>query len=246
MGAPEPERLIAGRYQLRSVIGRGGMGAVWRAHDELLNRDVAVKEIIWPPQLNPGDRETARRRAVREAQLAARLRHPNVVSVYDIVEEGDRTAIVMELVPYPSLRDILAEDGPLSPAQAARVGLGVLAALQAAHEAGVVHRDVKPANILLGPGDRVVLTDFGIAKAVDSSALTMSGVLIGSPSYLAPERAKGESSDAAADLWALGASLYAAVEGRPPFDREGGVLVSMTAVVTDEPDPPRRPARCGR
>jgi serine/threonine protein kinase len=239
MATSEPERLIAGRYQLRVVIGRGGMGAVWRAHDGLLNRDVAVKEIIWPPQMDPEERETARRRAVREAQLAARLRHPNVVSVYDIVEEDDRTSIVMELVPYRSLRDVIAEDGPLSPAHAARVGLGVLAALQAAHAAGVIHRDVKPANILLGPDDRVVLTDFGIAKAADSPALTMSGMLIGSPSYLAPERARGESSDAAADLWALGASLYASVEGRPPFDR-AGVLASLTAVVTDEPDSPRQ------
>jgi hypothetical protein len=238
MAASEPERLIAGRYQLLVVIGRGGMGAVWRAHDNLLNRDVAVKEIIWPPQLDPEERETARRRAVREAQLAARLRHPNVVSVYDIVEEDDRTSIVMELVPYRSLRDVIAEDGPLSPAHAARVGLGVLAGLQAAHDAGVIHRDVKPANILLGPDGRVVLTDFGISKAADSPALTMSGMLIGSPSYLAPERARGESSDAAADLWALGASLYAAVEGRPPFDRVG-VLASLTAVVTDEPDLPR-------
>jgi serine/threonine protein kinase len=237
MATCEPERLIAGRYQLRVVIGRGGMGAVWRAHDGLLNRDVAVKEIIWPPQMDPEERKTARSRAVREAQLAARLRHPNVVSVYDIVEEDDRTSIVMELVPYRSLRDVIAEDGPLSPAHAARVGLGVLAALQAAHAAGVIHRDVKPANILLGPDDRVVLTDFGIAKATDSPALTMSGMLIGSPSYLAPERARGESSDAAADLWALGASLYASVEGRPPFDRVG-VLASLTAVVTDEPDLP--------
>lgn len=169
--------------------------------------------------------------------MAARLRHPNVVGVYDIVEEDDRTSIVMELVPYRSLRDAVRDDGPLSPAQAARVGLGVLAALRAAHDVGVVHRDVKPANILLGPEGRVVLTDFGIAKAADSPALTASGVLIGSPSYLAPERAQGQQSGAAADLWALGASLYAAVEGRPPFDRDG-VLASLTAVVTDEPDPP--------
>jgi eukaryotic-like serine/threonine-protein kinase len=239
MAASEPERLIAGRYQLRVVIGRGGMGAVWQAHDELLNRDVAVKEIIWPSLLDPQERETARRRAVREAQLAARLRHPNVVSVYDIIEEDDRTSIVMELVPYRSLRDVIAEDGPLSPPQAARVGLGVLAALQAAHAAGVIHRDVKPANILLGPDDRVVLTDFGIAKAVDSPTLTTSGILIGSPSYLAPERAQGQDSAAAADLWALGASLYASVEGRPPFDRVGA-LASLTAVVADEPDPPRQ------
>jgi eukaryotic-like serine/threonine-protein kinase len=233
----EPERLLAGRYRLLAVLGKGGMGAVWRARDELLKRDVAVKEIIWPPQMDPDERETARLRAVREAQMAARLRHPNIVGIYDFFEEDGRPCIVMELVPYRSLRDAVRADGPLSAADAARVGLGVLAALAAVHEVGVVHRDVKPANILLGPEGRVVLTDFGIAKAADSPTLTKSGVLIGSASYIAPERALGGQASAAADLWALGASLYAAVEGRPPFDRDG-VLASLTAVVADEPDPP--------
>jgi serine/threonine protein kinase len=236
MLAGESERLLAGRYRLLAVIGRGGMGAVWRARDELLNRDVAVKEIVWPAQLDAEEREMARRRAVREAQLAARVRHPNVVGVYDIVQEGDRPSIVMELVPFRSLRDAVAEDGPMTPAEAARVGLSVLAALRAVHEVGVVHRDVKPANILLGPGGRVVLADFGIAKAADSPALTISGVLLGSPSYLAPERARGGRAGAAADMWALGASLFAAVEGHPPFERDG-VLASLTAVVSDELEP---------
>jgi serine/threonine protein kinase len=237
--AEEAGRLLAGRYRLGAVIGRGGMGAVWRARDELLNRDVAVKEIVWPVQLDPAERETARRRAVREAQLAARLSHPNVVGVYDILEEDGRPCIVMELVPFRSLRDAVAEDGPMSPAEAARLGLSVLVALRAVHEAGVVHRDVKPANILLGPEGRVVLADFGIAKAADSPALTASGVLLGSPSYLSPERARGDRADAAADLWALGASLYAAVEGRPPFERDS-VIASLTAVVADEPEPAPR------
>jgi serine/threonine protein kinase len=227
MLAGESERLLAGRYRLLAVIGRGGMGAVWRARDELLNRDVAVKEIVWPVQLDT---------EVREAQLAARVRHPNVVGVYDIVQEGDWPSIVMELVPFRSLRDAVAEDGPMPPAEAARVGLSVLAALRAVHEAGVVHRDVKPANILLGPEGRVVLADFGIAKAADSPALTISGVLLGSPSYLAPERARGGRAGAAADMWALGASLFAAVEGHPPFERDG-VLASLTAVVADELEP---------
>jgi eukaryotic-like serine/threonine-protein kinase len=239
MGGSEPGRLLAGRYRLLAVIGQGGMGAVWRARDELLKRDVAVKEIVWPPQMDPDERETARLRAVREAQMAARLRHPNVVGVYDFFEEDGRPCIVMELLPYRSLRDAVLTDGPLSPVDAARIGLGVLAALAATHEVGVLHRDVKPANILLSPEGRVVLTDFGIAKAVDSPTLTTSGVLIGSPSYIAPERARGGQASAAADLWALGASLYAAVEGRPPFDRNG-VLASLTAVVADEPDPPSR------
>jgi len=236
MLAGESERLLAGRYRLLAVIGRGGMGAVWRARDELLNRDVAVKEIVWPAQLDAEEREMARRRAVREAQMAARVRHPNVVGVYDIIEEGDRPSIVMELVPFRSLRDAVAEDGPMTPAEAARVGLSVLSALRAVHEVGVVHRDVKPANILLGPDGRVVLADFGIAKAADSPALTISGVLLGSPSYLAPERARGGRAGAAADMWALGASLFAAVEGHPPFERDG-VLASLTAVVADELEP---------
>ena len=234
--ADETERVLAGRYRLGAVIGRGGMGAVWRARDELLNRDVAIKEIVWPAQLDPAERETARRRAVREAQMAARLSHPNVVGVYDILDEDGRPCIVMELVPFRSLRDAVAEDGPMSPAEAADVGLSVLAALRAVHGAGVVHRDVKPANILLGPSGRVVLADFGIAKAADSPALTASGVLLGSPSYLAPERARGDRAGTAADLWALGASLYTAVEGRPPFERDS-MIASLTAVVADEPEP---------
>jgi eukaryotic-like serine/threonine-protein kinase len=238
MSAPETERLLAGRYRLRAVIGRGGMGAVWRARDEMLNRDVAVKEIIWPPGMDEAERDTVRRRAVREAQMLARLRHPNVVGVYDIFEDDGRPVIVMELVPFRSLRDTVRDDGPLPPARAARIGLGVLTGLRAAHQAEVVHRDVKPDNILLGPEDRIVLTDFGIAKAVDSPALTTSGILIGSPSYLAPERARGGPGDAAADLWGLGASLYWAVEGRPPFERPG-VLASLTAVVSEEPEPPQ-------
>jgi len=232
-----PERILAGRYRLLEMIGSGGMGAMWRAHDDVLGRYVAVKEIIFPPEMGPGERETARRRAVREAQLAARLLHRNIVTVYDIVEDAGRPAIVMELLPYRSLREVIRDDGPLSPVEAARVGLGVLTALQAAHGAGVLHRDVKPANIVLGPADRVILTDFGIAKAVDSPELTASGMLVGSPSYIAPERARGGNADEAADLWAVGASLYTAVEGRPPFDR-GGALASLTAVVSDEPDPP--------
>jgi tRNA A-37 threonylcarbamoyl transferase component Bud32 len=237
MSAPETERLLTGRYRLRAVIGRGGMGAVWRARDELLNRDVAVKEIIWPPEMDEADQETVRRRAVREAQMLARLRHPNVVGVYDFFEEAGRPVIVMELVPFHSLRDTVRDAGPLPPARVARIGLGTLAGLQAAHQAGIVHRDVKPANILLGPEDRIVLTDFGIAKAFDSPTLTTSGILIGSPSYLAPERALGEPGEAAADLWGLGASLYFAVEGKPPFERPG-VLASLTAVVSEEPEPP--------
>ena len=246
MGGSEPGRLLAGRYRLLAVIGQGGMGAVWRARDELLKRDVAVKEIIWPPQMDPDERETARLRAVREAQMAARLRHPNVVGVYDFFEEDGRPCIVMELVPYRSLRDAVRADGPLSPATRPGSAWASWPRSRPRTRWACLHRDVKPANILLSPEGRVVLTDFGIAKAADSPTLTTSGVLIGSPSYIAPERARGGQAAAAADLWALGASLYAAVEGRPPFDRDG-VLASLTAVVADEPDPPGHArARCGR
>ena len=236
MDSAEPGRLLDGRYRLSEVIGHGGMGVVWRARDELLDRDVAVKEIIWPASLTEQERQTACRRATREAQMAARLNHHNVVRIYDIVEEDDHPWIVMELLPYRSLRDIVRDEGALTPAQAATVGLGILAALRAAHAEGIAHRDVKPANVLIGPEDRVVLTDFGIARPADTTTLTTAGMLIGSPSYIAPERARGGPSGAPGDLWGLGASLYAAVEGHPPFEREH-VLAVLTAVVADDPEP---------
>jgi eukaryotic-like serine/threonine-protein kinase len=236
MDSAEHVRLIAGRYRLAQAIGRGGMGTVWRARDESLSRVVAVKEIVWLPHLSDAEREVARHRAVREAQVTARLNHPNVVRIYDIVEEEGRPWIVMELLPYRSLRDILQDDGPLAPAQAAKVGLGVLAALRAAHAEGVLHRDVKPANILISDEGRVLLTDFGIARAADSPSLTTSGMIAGSPPYISPERAHGGQAGPPGDLWGLGASLYAAVEGRPPFERDG-VLASLTAVVNDDQDP---------
>ena len=225
--------MVAGRYRLSAVIGRGGMGVVWQARDELLSRDVAVKEMIWPPSLTDQEQRAACRRATREAQVAARMNHRNVVRIFDIVEEDGCPWIVMELLPYRSLLDVIQDEGPLAPAEAAKVGLQILAALRAAHSEGIVHRDVKPANILIGPGNRVVLTDFGIAWAADSPAVTTAGVLLGSPSYIAPERARGGHSGAPGDLWGLGASLYTAVEGHPPFER-ANVLASITAVVTDE------------
>ena len=235
MEPTETGRLLSGRYRLRTVIGRGGMGVVWQAHDELLKRDVAMKELVWPPDFTEAEQEMACRRAVREAQMAGRLAHLNVVRIYDILEEDGHPWIIMELLPYQSLRDLVREEGPLAPARAARVGLGVLAALGAAHAEGVLHRDVKPANILVGPDGRVVLTDFGIARAVDSPTLTTAGMLVGSPSYIAPERARGGESSPAGDLWGLGASLYAAVEGHPPFERDAA-LATLTAVVVDEPE----------
>jgi serine/threonine protein kinase len=240
MDATDPGRLLAGRYRLTAVIGSGGMGVVWQGHDELLGRDVAVKEIIWPPHLTEQEQQVACRRATREAQMAGRLNHRNVVRIYDIAEDDGHPCIVMEFLPFKSLRDLLTDEGPLPPDRAARVGLGVLAALSAAHAQGILHRDVKPANILVGPDGRVVLTDFGIARAADSPTLTADGALLGSPSYIAPERARGGQAGAGApaDLWGLGASLYAAVEGHPPFERNGA-LATLTAVVTDEPEQAR-------
>ena len=238
MDTAGPESGVAGRYKLRAVLGRGGMGVVWLAGDELLHRDVAVKEILWPPLLEEKERKL-RQRALREARTAARLDHPNIIRVYDVVEEDRRPWIVMQLVRYPSLSEVVRDDGPLPPDRAARVGLEILAAITAAHAAGVLHRDVKPGNVLLGPEDQVVLTDFGMAIADGSPTLTTSNVLIGSPSYLAPERARGLPGTPAADLWSLGATLYSAVEGRPPFDRDGTMAV-LTAIVSAEPDPPQR------
>jgi serine/threonine protein kinase len=237
MESAGPGRLIAGRYRLNAVIGRGGMGLVWRARDELLGRDVAVKELAWPAYLSEQEQRVARQCAAREAQAAARVSHPNVIRIFDVIEEDGCPWIVMEFLPRGSLHDLIEREGPLSPVQAAAVGLGILAALRAAHAEGIVHRDVKPANILLAQ-DRVVLTDFGIAQAAGTSALTTAvDVLIGSPAYIAPERARGRQSGPPADLWGLGASLYAAVEGRGPFDRDGDALASLAAVVADEPPP---------
>jgi serine/threonine protein kinase len=227
--------LIAGRYQLGAVVGRGGMGIVWQARDELLGRDVAVKELSWPTYFSAEERQAARRRAVREARAAARLSHRNVIQVFDILEEEGCPWIVMELLSPRTLSDLVREEGPLSPAQAAQVGLEILAALRAAHALDIVHRDVKPANILMAP-DRAVLVDFGIAQAETSVGAITTSMLIGSPAYIAPERARGGPSGPPADLWGLGASLYAAVEGNGPFEREGGALASLTAVVADEPE----------
>jgi len=233
----QPGDLIAGRYRLRGVIGHGGMGVVWVAVDELLNRDVAIKETVRPPEFDDTEWNALRERSISEARTAARLTHENIVGVFDILEQDGRPWLVMQLVPFPSLDDVIHRSGPLSPGHAARVGLSVLAAIQAAHSAGVLHRDVKPANILLGPDNQVFLADFGLAVTDDSPHVTRSGLIIGSPAYMSPERARGELASRAADLWSLGATLYAAVEGRDPFERNGSAAV-LAAVLTDEPDMP--------
>ncbi len=232
-------RVVAGRYRLVTPLGSGGMGTVWLALDGVLHRQVAVKEVYPPPGVSESERELLRDRTFREARTAARLSHPNVVTIYDVVEDGNQPWIVMELVRARSLRDMVQEDGPLTPEHAAKIGLQVLAALRAAHALGIMHRDVKPGNVLIETDGRAVLADFGIARAEDSPNTTTTGVLVGSPSYIAPERARGERGGPESDLWSLGATLYAAVEGRPPYER-AGALATLTAVVTEDPDPPRR------
>jgi len=231
--------VLSGRYRLVEPLASGGMGTVWRALDLLLDRPVAVKEVRLPPSLDDDARQLLRRRTIREAQVAARLRHPAVVTIFDVVEQDGRPWIVMELVPSRSLAEIIRTDGPLPPARVAGIGLRVLDAIVTAAAAGVEHRDIKPANVLVTTQGRVVLTDFGIARHVGDDTLTSAGLIVGSPDYLAPERARGRTGGLAADLWSLGATMYDAVEGRRPFERNGP-LPTLAAVVMDEPDPPQR------
>ncbi len=234
MGSSPPSvHLVADRYRLLEPLGSGGMGTVWRGHDELLGRTVAVKEVQLPGQLTDADREVMRARTLREARAAARLNHPHAVTVYDVVQEDGRPWIVMELLDARSLADLVRSSGPVSPAAAARIGLDVLSALDAAHAAGIVHRDVKPGNVMVAANGRAVLTDFGIATLEGDSHLTTTGLLVGAPAYVAPERAKGAHPGRESDLWALGATLYAAVEGRPPFDR-GNPMATLSALITEE------------
>ncbi|MFB9881911.1 protein kinase [Planobispora siamensis] len=231
---PQEGRRVAGRYHLLEPIGRGGMGTVWKAHDELLDRTVAIKEVRYSAALGE-DIQTLNRRMMREARAAARLTHPNVVIVYDVIEENEQPWIVMQLVPSRSLGQVLREDGPLPPRRVAEIGLALLEALRNAHDAGVLHRDVKPENVLLAHNGRVVLTDFGIATLDSESTLTMTGVA-GTPAFIAPERLRGLPARRESDLWSLGATLYAAVEGRSPHDRKLP-LPTMHSVMTDPPDP---------
>ncbi|MFI6374980.1 protein kinase [Streptomyces sp. NPDC050546] len=258
--------MVTGRYRLVESIGQGGMGRVWRAADEMLDRPVAVKEMRIDG-IDAEDNRTRRERTLREARATARIDHPNVVRIYDVVDEGERLWIVMELVAGRSLERILAEDGPLSPGETARIGLGLVAALRQVHARGVLHRDIKPGNVLVenaagsvgsvgpagsarrggpgsgqapGPGSperRVVLTDFGIAAIQDAKALTMVGMLVGSPDYMAPERISGRPQGPPSDNWSLGATLCAALGGRSPFTRDT-TLATLHAVLYEAPELP--------
>ncbi|KAB2591664.1 protein kinase [Streptomyces arboris] len=236
--------MIDGRFTLVERLGSGGMGMVWRARDEALHRDVALKEVRPPDpalaEYDPEGARTLRARVLREARALARLDHPNVVTVHHIVDPGEDGYpwIVMELVAGSSLHDRLAE-GPMDPAEAAELGRGVLSALNAAHASGIQHRDVKPANVLLRTDGRPVLTDFGIAAIRESTSLTMTGALIGSPDYIAPERIRGTEGDPSSDLWSLGMMLYVAVEGHHPL-RKATTLATLAAVLDEEVPPPVR------
>ncbi|WP_231403658.1 serine/threonine-protein kinase [Actinomadura viridis] len=218
------------------------MGTVWQAHDEVLGRDVAVKEVILPHGLTDEERSVHHKRTFREARTAARLGHPGVVTVYDVVEEDDRPWIIMELIQARSLDQVIKEEGPLEPRRAAEIGRQMLAALHAAHEAGVLHRDVKPSNVLVTRGDRAVLTDFGIATAAGDATLTQTGLVMGSPAYIAPERARGRTAGPASDLWSLGVTLYAMTHGKSPFERSEP-MAALVAVISEDPDPPDRAGR---
>ncbi len=245
-------RVVAGRYLLQHPIGRGAMGTVWRAQDALLARDVAVKEVrlrgpVPDAPGSPGDGPVTEEtrvlyeRTLREARTAARLNHPAVITVFDVIEEADGCPwIVMELIQGRSLEQIVAEDGPLPPPQAADLGGRLLSALRCAHAAGILHRDVKPSNVLLAAGGRAVLTDFGIATLEGDSTLTQAGMVMGTPGFTAPERVRGGPASPASDLWSLGATLFAAVEGHGLFDDRRTSLAILTAIANEAPPRPRR------
>ncbi|MEU6377637.1 serine/threonine-protein kinase [Streptomyces sp. NPDC046909] len=229
--------LLAGRYRLADTIGSGGMGRVWRAHDEVLHRAVAIKELTAALYVSESDQERLLHRTRAEARAAARINHSAVVTVHDVLDHDARPWIVMELIEGGSLADAVKERGRVEPAEAARIGLWVLRALRAAHSAGVLHRDVKPGNVLLSHDGRVLLTDFGIAQIEGDTTITRTGEVVGSVDYLAPERVRGHDPGPASDLWALGATLYTAVEGRSPF-RRTSPIGTMQAVVEEEPAAP--------
>ena len=241
MSAPAADRLVADRYALRAPLGRGGMGVVWRAQDAVLGREVAIKEVVFPATMAEEERRPAQARVMREARAAARLNHPSAVTLYDVVQDGGGTFIVMELINAPTLADLVRAGGPLPVERVAGIGAQIASALEAAHAAGIVHRDVKPGNVMVPDRGNAKLADFGIASLQGDPQLTSTGLVIGSPAYMAPEQARGEESGPPVDFWALGATMFYAVEGEPPFDR-GTSIATLAAVVND---PPRAPRRAG-
>jgi serine/threonine protein kinase len=236
----EPETVLAGRYRLVRVLGSGGMGVVWEARDERLRRSVAVKQLRTQPGLDPAAAEVAKQRAMREARITARLQHPNAIAVFDVVEHEGQPCLAMQLVPSVPLTEVLRELEVLHHHEAARLGAQVAAALAEAHRLGIVHRDVKPGNVLVGDDGTARISDFGISRALGDATLTTTGMVTGTPAYLAPEVARGGESTPASDVFSLGATLYAAVEGAPPFGADSNVMALLLKVAAGELDPPRR------
>lgn len=227
-------RRIAERYRLDGLLGRGAMGTVWSAYDEMLGRRVAVKEVRLPPGIPVAEADALRERTLREARAIAVLSHPNVITLYDVVRQDGEPFVVMELLSSLSLAELVRDQGPLSTAQAAAIGDAVAAALEAAHRAGVTHRDVKPGNVLVGVDGQIKLTDFGIARSVSDHTLTSTGIMLGTPAFISPEVASGDPATPSADLWGLGATLFAGLEARPPYDADGDPLDTVTEVVHGE------------
>ena len=238
MTRPEDPRRIGGRYLLSGKIGSGAMGTVWAAYDEVLRRRVAVKELKVPPGVPDQEASDMRERILREARAVGGLSHPNIITVYDVADAGGDPVVVMELVASRNLAEMISHQGALNPVQAAVVGYATAGGLRAAHRSGITHRDVKPGNVLIADDGRVKLTDFGIARNVADAPMTSAGLVLGSPAYIAPEVAAGQPVTPAADLWGLGATLFAAVEGRPPYDVGGDPVRTITEVVDgDVPRP---------
>ena len=227
-------RIVAGRYAVVGELGRGGMGTVWRAQDQVIGRQVALKELRIPTGLSTVEHDTFVQRVLREARTAGALNDPAIVTVHDVVPEGGAMFIVMELIEAPNLADLVARGGPVEPRRVSDIGLQVLSALSTAHAAGIVHRDIKPSNIMLLPGDRVKLTDFGIAQGRDDPSLTATGGVMGSPGYMAPELFQGRPPSPATDLWSLGATLFHIAEGRAPFER-GNTAATLHAILYEQP-----------
>lgn len=242
---PDTGRLIADRYRLETRLGGGAMGTVWSGTDEFLRRPVAVKAVRLPLGMPEAEAAELRERTLREARAIAVVSHPNVVTLYDVARDGGEPFVVMELVPSQSLATILREHGALDEPQLATIAESVASALQAAHRSGVIHRDVKPGNVLLGEYDRVKLSDFGVSRNLAEASLTRSGIMLGTPAFIAPEVAAGELVSSAADLWGLGATLFAASEGHPPYDTDDNPLATVTSVVRGPVPSPTRTGPIG-
>jgi serine/threonine protein kinase len=237
--------LIGGRYRLVGRIGRGAMGVVWQAHDERLDRTVAVKLLSFEAVFNGSEGDELEQRVMREARLAAKLQHRNAVAIHDVVEHEDRPCLVMEYLPSQSLSEVIAERGALPADEVGRIGAQLADALAAAHDAGIVHRDVKPDNVLVAPDGMVKLTDFGISKAIGDASMTATGIIAGTPAYLAPEVAAGEAAGFPSDVFSLGSTLYAATEGVPPFGLDENTIALLQKVARGDVDPPRRSGALG-